>query len=326
MSGFWEPNVEDEVVRWPRFDQAGWEVVLRREDRIHPLISGNKFRKLKYNLLQAKDLGCKALLTLGGAHSNHIVAVAALAREQGLTSEGWIRGDELAPDSNDTLRQAAALGMRLRFVSRGLYSVLRTSSWEEIRAGLWPTSEFRDELDILCTPLHETLPRLYFLPEGGTNRLAVVGCREILRLDDEVFDRICCAVGTGGTMAGLVEGAGGHSLVQGFSALLGTTDLRRDIAKFTSKTNWELTDEFALGGYGRVTDELVDWINRFRAAGNALLDPIYTGKMLLGLDYMAARGDWERGSRILVIHTGGLQGIGGINRQRRRLGRPEIVV
>jgi len=321
MWGEWNPRVPLEKVDWPEFDRAGWEVGIRREDLIHPWVSGNKFRKLKYNLLQARDLGCRSLLTLGGAHSNHILAVASLAGECGFESVGWIRGEELDAGSNDTLRQASEQGMRLNFVSRGLYRALRTAPWAALcGAEALNSSSWAEELMALRSNLDRPLQEIYFLPEGGTNLLAVLGCSEILLPEDERFDWICCPVGTGGTVAGLSRAARPDQRVLGFSAIRGTTELRSVISKFTPKSNWGLTDAYVQGGYGRVGEELVDFMNRFHGRGNCLLDPIYTGKMLFGLDRMARERVWGQGTRVLLVHTGGLQGIRGINRKRERLG------
>ncbi len=315
-------TVPTEAVSLPEFDSAGWQVHLRREDTLHPLVSGNKFRKLRYNLREAQERNCHTLLTLGGAHSNHILAVAAAACEQGLGSVAWIRGEELNEQSNDTLSEAAALGMRMHFVSRSDYAVLRLRKWHDFwskKGGACPK---------LLQAFGEREPAfwdgVYFLPEGGTNELAVQGCQEILRKGDEDYDLICCSVGTGGTLSGLIRAASVHQRVLGFSAIKGTAGLRADISKFTPKSNWEITDDYCLGGYGRVPDELVDFINRFRREGNGPLDPIYTGKMMLGLSMMARRKTLPSGSKILAIHTGGLQGIRGVNRRRKMEHRSTI--
>lgn len=318
------PAIPDQRVRWPSFERAGWEVVIRREDLIHPLISGNKFRKLKYNIREALDQSRSSLITLGGAYSNHILAVAAIGRENRLETFGLIRGDELSPDANPTLREAKALGMKFHFLSRPLYKWLTRSedllhSWKEPAPPML-SAEFESLLAVL-NPFNGNH---YLIPEGGTNALAVRGCMEILGQEDREFDYVCCPVGTGGTLAGISSAAMPGQRVIGFSALIGGVGLNRVISKFTPRSNWEITDAFALGGYGKVSDALVEFMNRFRELGNCRLDPIYTAKMLWGLDTWADSGKWPAGTRVLLIHTGGLQGVRGINEQRKMQNRPLI--
>jgi len=206
-------TVPTQAVRLPEFESAGWQVHIRREDTLHPLVSGNKFRKLRYNLLEARKRNSHTLLTLGGAHSNHILAVAAAACEQGLASVAWIRGEELNEQSNETLSEAADLGMRMHFVTRSQYRALRRLKWHD----------FWNEKGGACRDLLETFGArenrfwrgVYFLPEGGTNELAVRGCEEILMDGDKGYDLICCSVGTGGTLSGLIRASSVHQRVLG---------------------------------------------------------------------------------------------------------------
>lgn len=279
------------------------ELFVRREDLIHPFVSGNKYRKLKYNLLQAKKSNHQALLTFGGAYSNHIAAVAFAGREHGFKTIGIIRGDELESkiQGNPTLEFAQKCGMQFEFVSR---------------------EDFRG-----YTRHKAVLPaqyaQCYVIPEGGTNALAVRGCEEILSGQDEIYDYICCAVGTGGTIAGLVNCSKSGQQVLGFPALKGDF-LQKDICKFAQKDNWKLQTGYDFGGYARITPELVRFLNAFFDEYKIPLDPVYTGKMFFGVMDLISKDHFPEGSRILLIHTGGLQGIEGMNKKLKSKNLPII--
>lgn len=272
---------------------------IKREDLIHPFVSGNKYRKLKYNLAKAKTMGCKVLLSFGGAYSNHIAAVASAGEMYGFGTIGIIRGDELAFENelNPTLAFAVKCGMQLKYVTREAYRGKTSLDFMETLK-----SEFGD---------------FYFIPEGGTNDLAVKGCEEILDLKDEAYDYICCSVGTGGTIAGLINASASHQKVLGFPALKGDF-LQEDIRKFAVRDNWELKTNYHFGGYGKIKPELITFINRFNKAYHIPLDPIYTGKMMFGIFDLIDKGFFPKDSKLLAIHTGGLQGIHGVNALLRR--------
>lgn len=266
----------------------GMPVTIRRLDLVHPQISGNKFFKLKYNFLEAERLGYQKLLTFGGAYSNHIAATAFAAHQFGFTSVGIIRGEELKDKPlNPTLQTAQDFGMQLHFVSR-----------EEYRHKQKP--EFLVELQ-------QQFPDHYVIPEGGTNDLAIQGCKEILKLTDAEFDVICCAVGTGGTITGLIEASQEYQQVLGFSSLKGSF-LNEDVAKLTSKRNWQIFEDYCCDGYAKTTPELIQFIQDFEAKHDIPLEQVYTGKMVLGLTDLIQKGHFSASSKILVIHTGGLQG------------------
>lgn len=281
------------------------QLFIKREDLIHPLISGNKYRKLKYNLLEAERQKQKTILTFGGAFSNHIAAVAAAGKEFGFKTVGVIRGDELEEkiDINPTLKFAKGCGMHFKFVSREVY---RNKSSEAFLEAL--KNEFSD-----C----------YVLPEGGTNALAIKGCEEILTTEDIGFDYVCCSVGTGGTMAGLINCSKPGQQILGFSALKGDF-LKEDIGKFVHKKNWELITDYHFGGYAKINRALISFINEFKKVHNIPLDPIYTGKMMFGIFDLIQNGYFPQESKILAIHTGGLQGIEGMNRILNNKGLPLI--
>lgn len=282
-------------------------VTIKREDLIHPVVSGNKFRKLKYNLLQAKTENKKTLLTFGGAFSNHIAAVAFAARENGFESIGIIRGDELGNKiaQNATLQFAQECGMKFEFVSREAYRLKNESSFLE-RLKL----KFGD---------------FYLIPEGGTNELAVKGCEEILTDEDREFDYICCAAGTGGTISGIINSALSHQKVLGFPALKGDF-LQDEICIFVQNKNWKLINNYHCGGYGKVNEELIAFINDFYNTNQIPLDPVYTGKMVFGVIDMIQKNYFPAQSNILLIHTGGLQGIQGMNAKLKKKQLPIITI
>ena len=280
---------------------------IKREDLIHPFISGNKFRKLKYNLLQAKADGKSKLITFGGAFSNHIAAVAYAGKENNLETVGIIRGDELESkiSENPTLTFAQNCGMKLEFITREAYRNKTTPSFIE--------------------KLKEHYGDFYLVPEGGTNSLAVKGCEEILTSEDTDFTHICCSIGTGGTISGLINSAKANQKIIGFPALKGDF-LSDDIRKFVAKSNWELQLDYHFGGYAKINEELIRFINDFYTQTNIPLDPTYTGKMMFGIVDLINKGYFPKGSKILAIHTGGLQGIVGMNRKLENKKLPLIAI
>ena len=265
-------------------------ITVKRIDQVHPTISGNKWFKLKYNLIEAKRLGYSQLLSFGGAYSNHIHALAHAASEFGFDSIGIIRGAELADKPlNPTLTMARSLGMQLKFISRSDYRRKHTPEF--------------------LTELKDRYPKAYVIPEGGTNTLAVKGCEEILSEQDKrEFDTIACAVGTGGTFAGLINASQPEQKLLGFSALKGDF-LINDIKQWANneKQNWTLNPEDKFGGYGKFNDELLTFIADVKARFNLPLEPIYTGKAFYRLLQLIEQGKVASGSKILFIHSGGLQ-------------------
>ncbi len=280
---------------------------IKREDLLHPIISGNKFRKLKYNLVEARNQNRKVLLTFGGAFSNHIVAVAGAGKEFGFETIGVIRGDELKDKiaENPSLLQAQQLGMKFVFISREDYRLKETQDFiERLR------KEFGD---------------FYLLPEGGTNKLAIKGCEEILTESDSEFTHVCSSIGTGGTITGIINSSSTNQKIIGFSSLKGDF-LQKDIAKFANKNNWSVHTDFHFGGYGKVTEELIHFINDFYLKYEIHLDPIYTGKMMFGIINLIENNYFPPNSKILAIHTGGLQGIAGMNKVLEKKGKTKIII
>lgn len=278
---------------------------IRREDLIHPFVSGNKFRKLKYNLLQAKLENQQTLLTFGGAFSNHIAAVAFAGKEQGFKTIGIIRGEELSDKifENPTLQFAQNCGMQLEFVSREVYRMKTETA-------------FLDNLK-------QKFGDFYLIPEGGTNQLAVKGCKEILTQADAEFDYICCSIGTGGTISGIINSSLQNQKILGFPALKGDF-LQNEIRNFAQNDNWELITDYHFGGYAKVNQELITFINQFYKENQIPLDPIYTGKMVFGVMDLINKNYFPENSKILLIHTGGIQGIAGMNNKLKSKQLPTI--
>ena len=286
--------VTNQKITLPLLEKKKVELYIKREDLIHPQISGNKYRKLKYNLLKAKEMKYDTILTFGGAYSNHIAATAYAGMINGMKTLGVIRGEELAGSwsSNPTLSAAHKHGMKFKFVSRADYR--------------------KKEITGFLDNLKAELGNFYMVPEGGTNKLAVKGCEEILTPKDLEFDVICCSVGTGGTLAGIINSATPNQHVLGFPALKGDF-LKKDICKFVENGNWEICTDYHFGGYARVNESLVSFINEMNQNVGIRLDPLYTGKMIYGILDMIANDYFKPRTKILAIHTGGLQGIAGMN-------------
>ncbi|MGB5983228.1 MAG: pyridoxal-phosphate dependent enzyme [Nonlabens sp.] len=296
--------------RFLEFSDREIVIDIKREDLLHSEVSGNKLRKLKYNLLKAQEQGHDTLLTYGGAYSNHIAATAAAAQIMGFKSIGVIRGEELGEkldktlSENQTLRTAHGKGMEFHFISRSDYRK-------------------KDEVTQI-QKLHEKYGKFYRIPEGGTNYLAVMGTEEILSTyDKSYYDIVAVAAGTGGTAAGIINSAAGNQKVVVFGALKGGF-LKDGIKQFTGKNDFEFYDDEVFGGYAKSDDRLIDFMNaRFRES-LIPLEPIYTGKMMYRLQEMVEEGVIPRKTRILAVHTGGLQGIPNFNAQLAKKGRKTI--
>jgi len=286
-------NSINEKIQLP--EELGIDLYMKREDRIHPVISGNKYRKLKYNILEAEKSGFKRLLSFGGAYSNHIAAVAAVGKEFGYETIGVIRGEELQSKikDNSTLTYARSCGMQFKFVDRENYR--------------------KKASKMFIDNLKKDFGHFYLIPEGGTNGLAIKGCEEILTTQDLDLDFICCSVGTGGTVSGLINSSKKSQQILGFPALKGAF-LKNEIIKFARKTNWNLITDYHFGGYAKVSKDLIEFINGFKDETKIQLDPVYTGKMMYGVMDLIQKGFFPKGSKVLAIHTGGLQGIVGMNR------------
>jgi len=275
---------------------------IKREDLNHAFISGNKWHKLKYNLQEARKLGKNTLLTFGGAYSNHIYAVAAAGNIFNFKTIGIIRGEEYFP-LNPTISFAQDQGMKIHYLDRQSY---RKKS----------SAEFIDHLQ-------KKFGDFYLLPEGGTNELAVKGCRDIVNKIGINFDYICCPCGTGGTLAGLISGLNGKKFALGFAVLKGASFLKENVAALIQSFNgnvfhnWDINLDYHFGGYAKIDDHLLDFVDKFTAHTKIPIEPIYTGKMLFGIYDLIAKGFFKEGNRIIAIHTGGLQGLKGLAERKK---------
>ena len=271
--------------------QKKLRLFILREDLIHPHISGNKWRKLYYNIQEAKQQSLDSLITFGGAFSNHIAATASAGKEFGFKTIGFIRGEEHLP-LNPILSYAKSCGMEFRYLTRSDYKLKEKSTF----------------LNFIL----KNDKNYHFLPEGGTNRLAVKGCEEIL-IDLPVdFEYVCCACGTGGTISGIINSLKSHQKAIGFPALKGGDFLKEEIEKYVTNSQWELNLNYHFGGYAKVKPKLISFINSFKTKHKIPLDPVYTGKMLFGLWDLIEKDYFRAGSTIIAVHTGGLQGIAGM--------------
>lgn len=278
-------------VRSDFLNKSGVRLLVKREDLNHPFVSGNKWWKLKYNLEEALRQGHNTLLTFGGAYSNHIYATAAAAKEVGLKSIGIIRGEEVLP-LNHTLAFAESCEMKLHYVSREAY---RNKTEETF-----------------VQKLHDQFGDFYLIPEGGTNEFAVRGVAEFAAtlINEVEFDYLCLPIGTGGTMAGIVRGIKGSKNILGFSVLKGGAFLNDEVKKWVgdSFNNWSIVEDYHFGGYAKVTDGLISFMKEIAVQHQLPLDQVYTSKMLFGILDLIKKDFFKKGSTIVMLHTGGLQG------------------
>lgn len=274
-------------------DEKEVQLFVKRIDLTHEFISGNKWYKLKYNLLEAERNSYNTLLTFGGAYSNHILATSVLANENGFKSIGIIRGERCA-FLNPTLKLAEEHGMQLHYVSRKEYQSKQTSKFLSVLK-----NKFGD---------------FYLIPEGGSNKFALKGTSEIITKNDSQ-DYICCSVGTGTTLAGIINSSSFKQNIIGFPAIKGFSELEKEIQSITTKSNWQLNNNFCFGGYAKTNPLLINFINTFNENQLIPLDAIYTGKMMFGILELISKDYFPKGSSILAIHTGGLQGNKGMNQR-----------
>lgn len=275
----------------PLFEAKGIEVFIKRDDMIHPFISGNKWRKLKYVLQKAQAEGKTHLVTFGGAYSNHLLATAAAAAKFGYKATGFVRGEEV---QNDTLFMCRLHGMQLIFTDRDSY---------------------RDKPALFAQHFGADADA-FFIDEGGASSEAAKGCSELVVELTETYNHIFCACGTGTTAAGIINGIGKHQLNSRFNAVPVFKNggfIKDEIDKYLlSPTGYDLHLDYHFGGYAKTTPELIDFIKQFVAKTGILIEPVYTGKMLYALYDLAAKDYFKRGDKILAIHTGGIWGLLGM--------------
>jgi 1-aminocyclopropane-1-carboxylate deaminase len=267
------------------------QIFLKRDDLLHPIISGNKWRKLKYTLNNALENGANSLISMGGAYSNHLHALAFVGKSLGIKTQGYIRGEQPAC-LNPTLQDLQKWGMQLHFVSRSEYRQLR---------------QFKH---------HDSLPDLkpgeYWLPEGGSTHLALQGVAEIIPEIETEFDVLMVACGTGTTLAGLISSVPDHAQVLGVAALKGGVFLVKDVsnllAEQPTRAKWQILQDYHFGGFGKVTPALTAFMQQFQIQHALPLEPIYTAKTLFAFYDLVEQDYFKAGSRIVMLHTGGLQG------------------
>ncbi len=287
------PNIPIQELKSALLSVNNVQLFILRDDLLHSEVSGNKWRKLKYNIESAKALKSDAIVTFGGAFSNHIAATAAAGRIFNIKTHGVIRGEEIKV-LNPTLQKAQADGMTFSFVARSDYQN------KELMVG------FDDILNQFEAP--------FIIPEGGGNSNGVKGCSEIIP-NDFNFDLCVLACGTGGTMAGVVSALKTGQSVLGFPVLKNASFLFDDIRAFLKPFDsllgsWSLNLDYHVGGYAKKNNDLIQFIKLFYRKHNLKLDPIYTGKAMFGLLDLIKKGKFKN-QKILFIHTGGLQGING---------------
>lgn len=281
----------EEEINFAPITSHGVRLFMKRDDLIHPFISGNKWRKLKYNLIHASVAQKKRLVSFGGAYSNHILALAAAGAKFGFKTTAFIRGEEV---SNPVLEFCKLFGMRLIFVSRDAY---------------------RDKQNCF-NHYFEGDDEVFFIDEGGYGQAAAQGCREIIDELNHTYDAIFCAAGTGATAAGIINALAEKNLatkMNVISALKGDGFLKAEIDRLLVKPHtYELFSQYHFGGYAKTNAELLQFIQRFATETGVLLDPVYTGKTLFAIQDYVSNGYLEPGSKILMVHTGGLFGILGM--------------
>ena len=273
-------------IQLPLLDALEIELDLLRLDQIHPQISGNKWFKLKYNIESAISDQKSAIVTFGGAYSNHLHALAFAGKEAGMPTIGYVRGENIF---NATLQDCKNWGMQLHFMSRADY-------------------RHKSDTDFIET-LQQQHPDAIIIPEGGSNELGLKGCHEILSLGDYTsYHYIACAIGTGTTFVGIAQSLDLHQHAIGFTAMKGGEYLIPHIEKQLDHTRWTIETEFAYGGFGKKDKRVLELIADFNHNQGIELDFVYTGKMLCGLLEKIRLNPMPKGTKILTIHTGGVQG------------------
>lgn len=259
---------------------------LLRLDLLHPHVSGNKWYKLKFNIEEAIKQNASSILSFGGAYSNHLHALAYVGKLFSIPTIGIVRGEKV---KNDTLSDCEQWGMKLIFISREKYK--QKVNFEFLEG------------------LKQEFPNTYIVPEGGGNQLGFLGCQTLLSKDIlKKYEVICCAVGTGTTLAGIAESLLENQKVVGFCGMKGGSYLTEHISTLTLRNNFELIDKYHFGGFGKANQELLFFIQAFYKTHHIELDFVYNGKMLFGLFDQLKSSNLFDNKNILAIHCGGLQG------------------
>jgi 1-aminocyclopropane-1-carboxylate deaminase len=278
----------------PLLDQYQIKLWIKRDDLLHPIISGNKWRKLKYSLDHALSEGADTLISMGGAYSNHLHALAYVGKALGLKTIGLVRGEQ--PETlTPTLSDLQNWGMVLKFVSRFDYRLLR---------------QYKG-----CYDLPGLKPRQYWLPEGGAQALALKGVAELVNEIDVAYDILCVPCGTGATLAGIIDMVPDQVSVMGFAALKNAEFLQTDVESLLPRpcSNWQINMDYHFGGFAKTSAELMTFMADFEFKTGIPLEPVYTGKMIYAIYNLITKHTFKPGQRIIAVHTGGLQGKRGFN-------------
>jgi len=303
--------LEQSIVQEVHFSllkESGNRLFIKRDDLIHSEVSGNKWRKLKYNIELARESKLDGVLTFGGAFSNHLVATAAACQMAGLKSVGVVRGEELNAQSNETLKRCSAYGMELVFISRSDYGERHERLFQE--------------------DLKSRFPNFHLVPEGGANYYGMIGCQELMNETSNDFDIVALAQGTTTTSCGILMGLPEQTSLWVFPVLKGfesSREMSELLKRAAFESDWvaellqkvEVYNDYHFGGYARVTSELLDFIEDFYKETSVPLDPVYTGKAMFGLIEKIGELGFKN-KRILFVHTGGLQGAQAIFEKQKR--------
>lgn len=285
-----EINSPVEEIFNPLFKKKNVQVFVKRDDMIHPFISGNKWRKLKYSLLEAEKQNKKHLVTFGGAYSNHLLATACAGAKFKFKTTGFVRGEDVR---NETLTLCQLFGMQLIFTDRESYKDKKS----------------------LFDRYFQLDKNAYFIDEGGASSEAIQGCTELLNELKIEYDHLFCAAGTGTTVSGIIKGIKENSLntkTHVITVLKGADYLKTEIEKNSGSNSFEYHSNYHFGGYAKTDERLISFIKDFGSETGILIEPVYTGKMFFSLYDLIAKDHFEPGSKILAIHTGGLIGILGM--------------
>lgn len=285
-------------IHHPLFNQHQIAVYVKRDDLIHPVISGNKWRKLEANIAEAKASGAKGIISFGGSYSNHIHALAYACYQQQIPVIGFIRGEPSYAD-NYTLSWAKHWRMKLVFVDRQTYRL-------------------RDNLEYL-TQLQNKYPNHLIIPEGGSNSLALKGVAKIImELEhQQAFDSLLLPLGSGGTLAGLINADNNQHQILAINVLKGANYLYQQVKSllpkhYNDEDKWQIVSGYHCGGYAKFSSDDLAQIQEISAITGIPLEPVYSGKMMLALFDLIKKGYFPKGHKIMLLHTGGLQGLGGM--------------
>ncbi|HEX7367938.1 MAG TPA: pyridoxal-phosphate dependent enzyme [Pelobium sp.] len=285
-------NSPEQETFFEPINKYGIRLYLKRDDLIHPFISGNKWRKLKHHLIKAEAAYKSHLVTFGGAFSNHLLATAAAGAKFNFKTTAFVRGEEA---NNQILDLCRLFGMDLIFVSREAYK----------------------HKEALYQSYFSTHNTTFFIDEGGYSSDGELGCREIIKELEHTYNHIFCAAGTGATAAGIINGnmeAKSPAAINIVSALKGGEFLRDEINSLLKKTEtYHLHTNYHFGGYAKTKPQLIAFIKNFTQQTGILIDPVYTGKVLFAINDLAQKNYFEQNSKVLMVHTGGLFGILGMS-------------